>query len=227
VLELRTPAEAERAAELLREVWRSAEAPVPANILRTVEHIGCYVVGAYDDSGAMLAAALGLLSDEGLHSHITGVVPNGQRRGLGLAVKQHQRAWALQHGIDVITWTCDPLVRRNVAFNLHALGARVSAYHPDHYGSMTDGVNSGDESDRFELRWELASDRAVRAAEGRLPWIDWPRTVALPEDIEALRRKDPVSARAWRQQVREAVVPALAAGAEVAGLTEQGALVLS
>ena len=39
--------------------------------------------------------------------------------------------------------------------------------------------------------------------------------------------KDPAAARAWRQQVRESVVPALAAGAEVAGLTAEGALVLS
>ena len=227
VLELRTPAETERAAELLREVWRSPETPVPANILRTVQHIGGYVFGAYDESGTMLAAAMGLLSDHGLHSHITGVVPNGQRRGLGLAVKQHQRSWALERDIDVITWTCDPLVRRNVAFNLHALGAQVTDYLPDHYGVMTDGVNSGDESDRFELRWDLTSDRAVQAAEGRLPWVDGPRTVPLPEDIEALRVKDPAEARAWRQRVRESVVPALAAGAEVAGLTAGGALVLS
>jgi predicted GNAT superfamily acetyltransferase len=228
VLELRTPAETERAAELLQEVWRDPAMPVPANILRTVQHTGGYVFGAYDDSGTMLAASMGLLgSEHTLHSHITGVVPSGQRRGLGLALKQHQRWWALAQGLPVITWTCDPLVRRNVAFNLHALGAEVHAYLPDHYGAMTDGVNRGDQSDRFELRWDLAGPRATRAAEGRLPWVSGPRTVPLPEDIEAMRHKDPVAARAWRHAVRDAVVPALAAGAVISGMDAEGALVLS
>ncbi len=227
VLELRTPAETERGAALLREVWRSAESPVPANLLRTVQHTGGYVFGAYDDSGALLGVAMGLLSVDGLHSHITGVVPAGQRRGLGFALKQHQRWWALDRGLTTITWTCDPLVRRNLVFNLHALGADVHAYLPDHYGAMTDGVNAGDESDRFELHWDLLSDRAVQAAEGRLPWVSGDRTVPLPEDIEALRLKDPVAARAWRHRVRDAVVPALADGAVVRGLDAEGALVLS
>ncbi|MDX6216531.1 MAG: hypothetical protein QOG99_2115 [Frankiales bacterium] len=227
VLELRTPAETERAAELLREVWRDSQMPVPANILRTVQHIGGYVFGAYDDRGTLVAASMGLLGNEGLHSHITGVVPNGRRRGLGLALKRHQRWWALDHGLPVITWTCDPLVRRNLAFNLHALGAEVHAYLPDHYGNMTDGVNKGDESDRFELRWHLASPRATAAAEARLPWVSGARAVPLPEDIETLRLKDPVEARAWRQRVRESVVPALAGGAVIAGLDASGALVLA
>lgn len=228
VLELRTAAETERAAELLREVWRGPELPVPANILRTVQHTGGYVFGGYDDSGTLLAASMGLLaSNRTLHSHITGVVPLGQRRGLGFALKQHQRWWALAHDLPVITWTCDPLVRRNVAFNLHALGAEVHAYLPDHYGNMTDGVNKGDESDRFELRWDLASPRATGAAEQRMPWVSGSRTVPLPEDIETLRLKDPAAARAWRRRVRDALVPALAEGAVVAGLDVEGAVVLS
>ena len=249
VLELRSPAETERAAELLRQVWRGPEAPVPANLLRTVQHIGGYVFGAYDESGALVAASMGLLAAEGLHSHITGVVPAGQRRGLGFALKQHQRVWALERGMRTIAWTCDPLVRRNVAFNLHALGATVETYLPDHYGAMTDGVNKGDESDRFELRWDLLSHAAVTAAEGRLPWIisgplpdavaadnrglpvvtpvsDVSRLVQLPADIEALRRSDPAAALAWRRAVRESVIPALSEGAVVRGLTAEGSLVL-
>ena len=249
VLELRTPAETDRAAELLRQVWRGPEAPVPANLLRTVQHIGGYVYGAYDESGALVAASMGLLAAEGLHSHITGVVPAGQRRGLGFALKQHQRVWALERGMRTISWTCDPLVRRNVAFNLHALGAAVAAYLPDHYGEMTDGVNKGDESDRFELHWDLLSDAAVAAGSGRLPWVvagplpcavaadhqgrpvvdlvtAGSRLVQLPADIEALRRTSPSVALAWRRAVRDAVVLALSEGAVLRGLTAEGALVL-
>jgi predicted GNAT superfamily acetyltransferase len=227
VLELRTPAEAYRAADLFQQVWRSAEPIVPGNLVRTVQHIGGYVFGAYDESGTMVAATFAMLSDEGLHSHLTGVVPGAERRGLGFALKQHQRWWAIERGIERITWTCDPLVRRNVGFNLHALGAEVAAYLPDHYGAMRDGVNGGDESDRFELHWELTSDRAVEAAEHRLPWVTGGRTVDLPEDIEVLRMKDPGQARTWRHTVREALVPALAAGERIAGMTAEGALVLA
>ena len=253
VLELSTPAETERAAEVLREVWRGPEAPVPANLIRTVQHTGGYAFGAYDASSALVAVSLGLLAsvdgERALHSHITGVVPAGQRRGLGLALKQHQRRWALERGLTTVTWTCDPLVRRNVTFNLHGLGARVVHYLPDHYGAMTDGVNKGDESDRFELHWDLLSPAAVSAGEHRLPHLppgDLPYAVAqgdaglpvvasvpagsflvqLPADIEALRRVDPAAGLSWRHAVRGALLPALSAGATIRGLTADGALVL-
>ena len=44
----------------------------------------------------------------------------------------------------------DPLVRRNAAFNLNALGTRAVAFHPDFYGPMGDAINAGDASDRLE-----------------------------------------------------------------------------
>src|SRR5689334_12971446 len=77
--ELHSPVETERAAVLLRHVWRGSEAPVPGNLLRTVQHTGGYVFGAYAPSGEMLATSMGLLTADGLHSHITGVAPAGQR----------------------------------------------------------------------------------------------------------------------------------------------------
>ncbi len=249
VLEIDSTAEARRAADLLREVWRSAQEPVPLHMLRAVRHAGGYLFGAYDETGALLAVSIGLLAAEGLHSHITGVVPVAQRRGLGFALKQHQRLWALNHGMTTIGWTVDPLVRRNVAFNLHALGAVVTRYLPDFYGSMDDGVNKGDVSDRFALRWDLLSPAALQAGEGRLPFVergdsmhrvavgpdrlpvshdvDKPRRlVALPSDIEALRRVDAAGGLAWRHAVREAIMPALSAGAAVLGMTSTGELVL-
>lgn len=249
LLEIATPADAGRAAELLREVWRGPQLPVPGNLVRTVQHAGGYVYGAYDDAGTLLAVSLGLLAQDGLHSHITGVAPIGQRRGLGYALKQHQRSWALARGMSRITWTCDPLVRRNVLFNVHALGASVVGYLVDHYGPMDDEVNKGDESDRLELHWDLLSDRALEAGEGRLPFVPAggrpvaietgptglpvvhavpgpARVVSLPADIEALRRGDPAAGHLWRRAVRAALAPAMGDGAVVLGLTTTGDLVL-
>jgi predicted GNAT superfamily acetyltransferase len=157
--------------------------------------------------------------------------------------------WAIERGMTTITWTCDPLVRRNVAFNLHALGATVTAYLPDHYGLMDDGVNKGDESDRFELHWDLLGPSALEAGDGRIPFlgaagspvavaagptgfpvvtpVSAPRwLVQLPADIEALRRGDPAAGVAWRRAVRAALVPALYDGAVLLGLTAAGELVL-
>lgn len=247
VLELDSPAATERAADLLRQLWHGPEVPVPSTLLRTVQHTGGYAFGAYDRSGALLAVSVGLLAREGLHSHITGVLPSGQRRGLGHALKQHQRCWSIERGITTIRWTCDPLVRRNVGFNLHALGAQIVTYLPDHYGSMTDGINRGDESDRFELSWDLLSPATLTAAESRLPWVDCELPYAvradelgrpvvsaqpgaclvqLPADIEDLRRSDPATGRAWRRAVRDALARRLADGGAVRGLTSTGALVL-
>ncbi|MFN2537872.1 MAG: GNAT family N-acetyltransferase [Mycobacteriales bacterium] len=249
VLELSTADDVNRAAGLLREVWRGPQDPVPANLLRAVHHAGGYVYGAVDDVGTLLAVSMGLLATDGLHSHITGVVPSGQRRGLGFALKQHQRAWALERGMTTISWTCDPLVRRNVAFNLHALGARVARYLPDYYGPMDDGVNKGDESDRFELCWDLLGHAAVQAAEGRIPFLDGadrplavalgpgglpvmrpvsstPRVVVLPPDIETLRGADGAASLEWRYAVRSALLPVLSSGGVILGLTSGGAIVV-
>jgi len=244
IRELDTMAGATRAAELFCEVWQGGEVmPVPANMLRTVQHAGGYVFGAFDERGRLVGATMAFLAAQGLHSHITGVLASTQRGGVGLALKLHQRTWALSHGITAITWTCDPLVRRNVAFNLHALGASVTDYLIDHYGQMPDGVNAGDESDRLELRWDLLGPvdppprpepgdrpRAVATDHARRPVladVTGPaRLVALPADIEILRQEDPAAAAAWRHAVREAIEPALAAGASVIGLTQDGDLVV-
>ena len=79
------------------------------------------------------------------------------RRNVGYALKLHQRAWALQRGIATITWTFDPLVRRNAYFNLAKLGVRATRYLPNFYGAMQDPINAGDDTDRLLVDWDLAS----------------------------------------------------------------------
>jgi predicted GNAT superfamily acetyltransferase len=248
IVELDTPQLARDGANLLQAVWHDDGYPVPANLLLTIQHAGGYLFGAYDEDNVLVGVSMGLLSREGLHSHITGVGEPVRRHGLGYALKQHQRLWALDHGLTTITWTCDPLVRRNVTFNLHALGATVAHYGEDHYGEMDDGVNKGDESDRFVFHWELLSARAVRASRERLPYVDaakrpravvegadgpaacdiaeTARVVATPADIETLRISDPAAAKRWRYAVRDAVQPALHAGGRIVGLTAAGELVI-
>jgi predicted GNAT superfamily acetyltransferase len=173
VVELHDVATQHSAAELLRKVWRadSADSLVNANLLRALEHSGNYVVGAVDtgdEAGGLVGVAVGFIGEGHLHSHIAGVDPGRQHRGVGYALKQHQRAWALGLGLPEVRWTFDPLVLRNAYFNLHKLGATATAYLPDFYGPMSDGVNAGDASDRLYVSWQLRSERVAAAARGKV-----------------------------------------------------------
>ena len=246
VRRLDTLAGVQAAEALFTEVWRSpGKPPLSAEVMRAVEHAGGYVAGAYDGD-RMLAASSGFLAmapDGGvvLHSHISGVLPVAQGRRVGWALKMHQRAWALERGIETITWTFDPLVRRNAWFNLVKLGATGVEYLVDFYGPMSDGLNAGEPTDRLFTRWNLLAAPAERRAEGRLllderdgaPVVLGPAEpgvtslVRLPADVEALRVESPDVARAWRLAVREVLAPLVDAGGRVDGVTRDGCLVVT
>ncbi|MFL6223846.1 MAG: GNAT family N-acetyltransferase [Actinomycetes bacterium] len=240
--ELHRPEELKAARRLFEDIWRPAEGnppPMTAELLRALAHAGSYVAGAFAGT-TLVGASAGFFTappDLGLHSHITGVAPGGQHRGVGFALKVHQRAWALARGITEVVWTFDPLVARNAWFNLAKLGAAPTAYLEDFYGPMTDAVNAGVASDRLLLAWRLDDPAVAAACAGRPlqpppveaeaaltvgPGLepvthrpDTPAvTVALPPELEAL---DPGQRRAWRQAVREALGGRLAAGAAVTG----------
>lgn len=231
------------AAALFCRIWRtpSDRPPLSAELLRALEHAGAYVAGAWLDD-ELVGASAGFLGLDGaapvLHSHISGVGLPG--RGIGAALKLHQRAWALERGIPAITWTFDPLVRRNAWFNLSKLGTVGVEHLVDFYGAMTDGVNSGESSDRLFTRWDLtvpprphdgAGGVEVLADSGGQP-TPTPadaavRLVALPPDVETLRRTDPPAARAWRLAVRDALETGFAAGLLARGTTRSGHLVLA
>jgi predicted GNAT superfamily acetyltransferase len=239
---------------LFESIWR----PAPGNqlvtpeLLRAMVSAGNYVAGAFDGPD-LLGACFGFFGGPakgGLHSHIAGVATAGYGRGIGFALKLHQRAWALRQDVPVISWTFDPLVRRNAHFNLTKLAARAEQYLPDFYGPMADGINSGGDTDRLMAVWDLASPAVRAAAEGEPARLDAatlkargaavalaagpggdPVTgpadapvvlVAVPPDIEALRRADPGRGRAWRVALREVLGGLLAGGASVVGFDRAG-----
>lgn len=247
-------------AELFAVIWgRQGEPPINSDVLKALSHSGNYVVGAFEEARLMggLVGWLGGDPKHGLHlhSHILGVVPDFEARGLGFQLKQHQRGWCLERDVRIVEWTTDPLVRRNGYFNLTKLGARAPEYLVNVYGEMKDGINAGEQSDRLLIRWFLDSPAAARAAQGRTAEPDLDQLMAgqagvllsvdeagqpvpsinlgpnfalcqVPEDIVAIRRHDPVLARAWRLALREAMTSAIAGGYEIAGATRSGWYVL-
>jgi predicted GNAT superfamily acetyltransferase len=200
---------------------------------------GNYVVGAYRD-GVIVGASVANFSSPRSHellSYITGAV---QGAGVGLALKRHQRLWALDHGIQRIIWTFDPLVRRNAHFNLVKLGAVADQYLESHYGPMPDAINAGDESDRMLAIWHLDKPAVQAAARNDPVLVDVPPDaepllldrdgyperrdtdantilIQVPADIETLRSADPLRARAWRKEVRETMGRLVTEGAVVLG----------
>lgn len=211
-----------------------------APLLRAMAAHGGQVLGAFDGE-ELIGALVGLVGlDEGarpiLHSHITGVAPETQHRGVGFELKRAQRDWCLARGIDVVTWTMDPMVARNARFNLHKLGAEGVAFHRDYYGPMDDAFNRGDRSDRLEIRWELRSNRVQRAMAGdpvepdltgaeeavgvggNRGVYDAPRLVIrTPDGYHDFRETDPSGAAAWREGVADGFEAALARGYRATG----------
>lgn len=237
---------------LIEEVWRTGERnpPVTADMLSAIRTAGGYVSGAYDEQG-LAAAGLGFFgppSEHRLHSHIAGTRLRARGSGVGFAIKLHQRAWALRHGADTITWTFDPLIRRNAFFNLSKLGAGIGEYLPDLYGSMDDAINRDDITDRVLARWCLTGPASVSASAGRphLPRIadehdaviglsatDDERPVDgrmdaetvllwVPADIEAMREREPRKAADWRLAIRHTLGELIAEGGNVRAFDRAG-----
>lgn len=247
IRELDRAADFDDVERLAGRIWRTdGRTVVSGELLRVFALTGSYVAGAFDGH-TMLGFAVGVLgSHDGqleLHSHVAGVHPGAQGRGVGFGLKRHQRAWAQERGMATISWTFDPLVRRNAVFNLAKLGATVTDYLVDFYGQMTDGINAGQGSDRWWVQWRLdadevagaehryldagdlvAADRVLVAADGTVGASPdgEPLACATPPDIEALRASDPEAAIAWRHAVRDSVRDALAAGYRVRGVSRDG-----
>ena len=250
---------------LFDEVWPGdLGTQVTPNLLRALLHAGSYCSVATDMStDAHVGAAFGFPGRDArvpggifLHSHMAGVTEGLRDRRIGTALKLHQRWWAMREGIPVISWTFDPLVRRNARLNVIRLGVEVRDYHPDFYGVMTDAINAGDRTDRLVALWVIGSDRATRAAVGGLEPADAERLrvegardlvavgkagepvvglppragetliVALPEDVVSLRREFPEVALDWRLAVRDALVGSFACGLSIETVTEDGSYVL-
>jgi predicted GNAT superfamily acetyltransferase len=219
---LTTVAQVHAASRVFDEVWPGERSTMPANILRALEHAGNYVVGVYEGERMLGASAafFGPPAERTMHSHITGVVSDARGRGIGRAIKRHQRAWALERGVERITWTFDPLIARNAHFNLAVLGGRVTEYLVDQYGAMGDDTNRGDASDRLLVSWHLLDPVPAVPADDEVVAV-----VAVPADVEALRRLPGSSEAAdWRLRVREQFLGHLAAGLRVSGFDARGYL---
>lgn len=218
---IETPADIKRLVALFSQVWGTITPLVGVEMLRAIGHTGGYLAGAFTEN-RIVGGSLGFLGRHGdelaLHSHITGILPGVRQTGLGRSMKLHQRSWAAAAGLDWVTWTFDPLVRRNAWFNIAVLDATIDEYLVDFYGPMDDAINGNDPSDRLLAAWPTTPPEPTTQPTAPRGVI----AVPTPDDIVVLRRTDPSDAAGWRLRVREELGGALAHGARVVGFTRDG-----
>ena len=245
IVSLETPAHFEQCLEIQRRTWGMTETDLaPVHVLLTAAHIGGLALGAWLDD-QMVGFVFGFVGRRPNgrvfhHSHMTAVLPEYQGRGIGFALKKAQAQRVLAQGLDLVTWTYDPLETRNGYFNLNRLGAIARVYHRNRYGAMTDALNRGLESDRVEVEQWLNSSRVRERLDGQAAvaapptdarrvsaiWKDGlPRPpdkfpeltassalVEVPGDFQALKTKNQALARAWRYYFRDVCERAFAQG---------------
>ena len=162
--------------ELQREVWDLSDVDViPLHLLIAAQKDGGLVLGAFDEQDEMIGTLFGSLgardatAQQFKHcSHMMGVLEEWRGRGIGYRLKLAQREHALAQGLELVTWTYDPLESLNSALNIGKLGAVCRTYLRDFYGEMEDGLNLGLWSDRFEVDWWVSSQRvALRLNSGQ------------------------------------------------------------
>lgn len=228
IRELHTLQEQFHARMIFDSVWPTDnETQITANLLQAMVHAGSYLVGIFEGSKIVGASfAFPTIEPEiHLHSHMTAFIESHRDLGLGTAVKMHQWSWAKERGYSSITWTFDPLVRRNARFNVIKLGADLVSYLPNFYGNMADELNNGDESDRIMVRWDLSTSQPKPRQEITDPHFD-AQIISLPSDIVDVRRQDPELSMKYRLEVRDAFTSAFAEGKKVIGFTAQNEYIL-
>ena len=193
---------------------------ITPNLLQAMVHSGAYLSGAFIENKIVGAAFAFPATNNGLHlhSHMTAVLDEYRDKGVGYALKIDQWNWAKKQKYSHLSWTFDPLVRRNAKLNIVKLGVDISAYHPNFYGAMPDALNAGDESDRLMVSWSTDIDE-LKARE----LITHPKPddilIEIPENIVVIRSKNQSESMKWRRQVREQFLAAFEKNGKVIGFS--------
>lgn len=234
-----TRADCDSCVLLQRAVWGLSDLEITSAIqLIATTHAGGLLHVAESPEGQAVGFAYAFpAARDGvchLHSDMLAVLPEYQKRGVGVRLKWAQREDALARGIDLITWTYDPLQARNAHLNLRRLGAEASEFLENLYGITTSSLHHGLPTDRLLVRWALSSDRVRRiASEGEgsatvgLPpaprindvrWqAGWPVSseprldledpellLEIPPEWDVICQKSPWVAGDWQAKVRRA-----------------------
>ncbi|MBA4185699.1 MAG: GNAT family N-acetyltransferase [Acidobacteria bacterium] len=230
--------------ELQKEVWGLPDLDVvPLSQLIAATAAGGVLLGAFDGE-ILVGFAYGFPGYEHgqavHHSHMLAVKPAYRNFNLGQKLKIAQRESVLAQGINVMTWTFDPLQSLNAYFNFNKLGVVSDRYFINFYGEDAASFLHRNGTDRLWVTWLLSSHRVSERSGGInnaapeiqsvVPLVqvekdDSPRLnnstkglsgeyvlIEIPADINELERQNSELASAWRVATRVAFTKALASG---------------
>ena len=216
-----------------------------------MQQSGGIVLGAFLPDTTLVGFVFGFLGQRNgqlrLCSHQLAVRPDWRGGGIGIRLKLAQRDEALRRGLELITWTFDPLEARNAYINLHRLGAVARTYDRDHYGTMNDDLNRGLPTDRFEAEWWIRKALVREGGEQRA-WPSVPGAIVLlregpqgepvrgelsleganaaligiPSEFQELKRWNLELAKRWRLESRAAFETALGASLAASDFRRDG-----
>lgn len=150
--------------QLQREAFGFDEREVtPREVLGVIQQAGGLVIGLFDGN-KLVAFSSALLGKDSqglyLHSDLAAVHPDLQSQGLGRALKEAQRKFALEMGFERIRWTYDPMLTKNANLNIQKLGARAVEFKRDVYGASSSTLYAQLPTHRFVVEWDLRESRA-------------------------------------------------------------------
>jgi len=230
--------------ELQKEVWGIPDIDVvPLTQLVAAKEAGGTLIGAFDGE-TLVGFVYGFPSFEhsrpAHHSHMLAVKPDYRNFDLGRRLKLAQREHVLAQGIDLITWTFDPLQSLNAYFNFSKLGVVADRYLPDFYGPDASSFLHQTGTDRLWVSWLLTREPSMQTiTEHGLPLVsvngdgspqrnDLSESIAhdymsieIPVDINSLQQQRPHAALRWREETRFAFIEAIKAGYVVVGFVRE------
>ena len=248
---LSSPSEYEEAEKVQVSAWGMTGdvRPTPKEVMIAMHDNGGLALGAFDGKrmvGFAIMMAAYLRDTSYLYSHMTGVIPEYQSKGVGYLLKQKQKEAAAERGVGLIAWTFDPIIAKNASLNVGKLGTILRNYHVDYYGEMRDSINYGWPTDRVLAEWYLHPGTVPKSVDAGQPYsplktagtepyprcVDWAVArrakrafVRIPGDIVELKRKDGSEAIRWREATREVFKAYFGAGYSAVSLVREGGII--
>ena len=239
IREINDVAEMRAVEELQKEIWGIPDLDVvPLTHLVAAKEAGGVLIGAFDGE-TLVGFVYGFPSFErgqmAHHSHMLAVKPDYRNYDLGRRLKLAQREHVIAQGMDLISWTFDPLQSLNAHFNFAKLGVLADRYLPNFYGEDAASFLHQTGTDRLWVTWLVLSERVqsrisggssqvnvnhgpplVQVETDDSPWrndlseglTQDHAAIEIPSNIDALPRE---MALRWREETRWAFTEALKA----------------
>ena len=209
--------------QVQRDVFALPEVELsPVRHFIVTKNAGGFTLGAYvegDLAGFSLSVPAFMRGERAFYSHMTAVRGEYQSHGVGAKLKWAQRTRALDEGVKFIKWTFEPIKARNAYFNLEKLGAIVSEYEVNFYGTDYTTAAQTDKqiglaSDRLFAEWHLESPKVqALATGGTFAELREPdAAVEVANDWLGLVERDPAAALAEQIRIRGEFQAAFARG---------------